>query len=139
MKALLLEKELKTIVGCQKIINVWQYRQRNIWFAIQALINANKKSFLEFKKLFNLSENEQNEQLDILGFMSTPWSKRMCKLIFCFDKITTEIEKIGEIRMHLQIEYFADNGKIFEPDGFLYSGFIGQKSITECKNKKLIY
>lgn len=141
MKALLLEEELKTIDGCQKVINVWQYRQRNIWFAIQALIDANKESFTEFKKVTSnkkLSRNERKDQLEKLNPIWKTWIERMTRLSYYFDKITSEIERISKIMFPLRIKYFADTGKVSDTT-FLYSGFIGQKSIDECKNKKIIY
>lgn len=136
-RALQIQEEIKTIDGCQKLINVWQFRMRWLYFEIRGIGKPyydilstiiNKETLeIESNKIYDsLNENDRNKL------------NRLAQLILISSILQERITDISKIQTKLILNHFGEYGTtpdLLHP----YGGFLGKKSIDECENKELIY
>ena len=136
-KALQITEETQTIDGCQKLINVWQFRMRWLYFEIRKIgryyYNVLKKIInedtleIEREELFNsLSEDDQNKLA------------RLTQLISISSKLQDKITEIGRIQTKQFLNYFGEHGTTPELS-HPYGGYLGKDNINECDNLELKY
>lgn len=136
-KALQINEEILTIDGCQKLINVWQFRMRWLYFEIRKI---GRYYYNLLQKVMDETTNEiKNEEL-FESFSKEEQIKleRLLKLITLMSIVYNKVMDVNDIQSKLFIKYFGKYGTTPELS-YPYGGFLGKDRIEECGNLELKY